>query len=57
VCTPKTADQLAAARDKREQKAEEKWQKEVEKEASASLFPEWIREQAAEQREQKERKR
>lgn len=47
---PKSADQLAAARAKREDKAERKWQEAVEKEASGSLFPDWVREQAEEQR-------
>jgi hypothetical protein len=50
---PKSAEQLAAAREKREDKAEAKWQKEVDKAANSSLFPEWVREQAAEQRQQK----
>lgn len=51
--TPKTAVQLAEARGKREEKAEEKWQQDVEKDAAASLFPEWVREQAGDQRNQK----
>jgi hypothetical protein len=50
---PRTADQLAAARDRREEKAESKWQAEVEKEAAASLFPEWVKEQAVEARKEK----
>jgi hypothetical protein len=50
---PRTAEQLAAAREKREEKAEEKEQKEIEYLANASLFPEWIKEQAAEQKEKK----
>ena len=55
---PQSAEQLAAARAKREEKAEAKWQAEVEEQASGSLFPEWVREQAAEERnQQKGRKR
>ena len=40
-------------REKREQKAEAKWQEEVDREAASSLFPEFVRERAAEEREQK----
>lgn len=36
---PRTAQQLADARDRREQKVEEKWQQKVEEGANASLFP------------------
>ncbi len=36
-----------------EQKAEAKWKAEVEEAATGSLFPEWIRERAAEERNQK----
>ncbi len=50
---PRTAEQLADVREKREEKAEAKWQNEVEEQAKNSLFPEWIKEQAQEQREQK----
>lgn len=52
---PRTAQQLADARDRREQKAGEKWQQEVEEEANASLVPEWVREQAAEQKKGRKR--
>ena len=50
---PRTPEELATARGKREEKAEAKWQNEVEKQAAGSLFPEWIKEQAEEQRKQK----
>lgn len=50
---PQSADQLAAARDKREAKAEAKWQAAVEEEAAGSLFPDYVRERAAEERNQK----
>jgi hypothetical protein len=45
---PKTAEQLAAARGRREQKAADKERREIEELAAGSLFPEWILEQAAE---------
>lgn len=51
--TPRTAEQLADARERREEKKEAKWQEEVKQEAAASLFPEWIMEQAEEARKQK----
>lgn len=44
---PKTAEQLAAARGRREEKAAEKERKAVEELAAGSLFPEWILEQSA----------
>jgi hypothetical protein len=50
---PKSAEELATARGKREEKAEAKWQAEVEKEARQSLFPDFVREQAEEARKQK----
>ncbi len=50
---PQSAEQLAAAREKREQKAEAKWQAAVEEEAAGSLFPDYVRERAAEERNQK----
>lgn len=53
---PRTAEQLAAARHRREQKAEERWQAEVEAEAGRSLFPDFVRELAAEQRENQKRR-
>jgi hypothetical protein len=43
----------SAAREKREDKAEAKFQKEVDKAAEGSLFPEWVREQMEEQHKQK----
>lgn len=45
---PKTAELLAAARGRREEKAADKERKAVEQLAAGSLFPEWILEQAAE---------
>lgn len=53
--TPRTAMQLAEARTKREEKAEAKEQQEIEKLAEGSLFPDWIREQAAEQKKGRKR--
>jgi hypothetical protein len=44
---PKTAEQLASARDRREQKAADKERQEIEALAAGTLFPEWILEQAA----------
>lgn len=55
--TPRTAEQLADAREKREEKAEAKWQAEVEKTANASLFPDFVREHMEENRKKKGRKR
>ena len=43
---PKNAEQLAAARARREQKAEDKERKEIDALAEGSLFPEWVKEQA-----------
>jgi hypothetical protein len=54
---PKSAEQLAEAREKREIKAEENWQKQVEKAATGSLFPDFVREQMEENRPKKGRKR
>jgi hypothetical protein len=45
---PRSAEQLAAARGKREEKKEARERKELEDLANASLFPEWILEQAEE---------
>jgi hypothetical protein len=43
---PASAEKLAAARAKREEKAERTWREEVEKQATGSLFPDFVREQA-----------
>jgi hypothetical protein len=50
---PKSAESLAAAREKRDEKKEAKWQAEVEKEAAGSLFPEFVKEMAEESRKEK----
>jgi hypothetical protein len=55
--TPASAEKLAAAREKREEKAEAKFQKEVDEVANSSLSPEWVREQMEESRPKKGRKR
>jgi hypothetical protein len=55
--TPASAEKLAAAREKREDKAEAKFQKEVDEAANSSLFPDWVREQMEENRPKKGRKR
>lgn len=47
---PRTAQELADARRRREERAEAKWQAAVEADATGSLFPEYIREQAEEAR-------
>lgn len=52
---PKTAEQLAAARDRREQKAAAREQEEIETLAAGSLFPDWVREQAAQQKKPRNR--
>jgi hypothetical protein len=54
---PASAEKLAAAREKREEKAEAKWQEQVDQAAAGSLFPEWVREQMEEKRPKKGRKR
>lgn len=53
---PSSAEQNATAREKREQKAESKWQAEAEQEGAGSLFPECVRERAAEEREEGRRR-
>ena len=47
---PASAEQLAAARAKREAKAERRWQEQVDREARSSLFPDLVRERAEERR-------
>jgi hypothetical protein len=54
---PKSAEDLAAARERREDKAEKKWQAQVDKDAANSLFPEITREIAEEARKQKKAKK
>jgi hypothetical protein len=53
--TPRTAEQLAAARERREQKAAAQEQEAIEKLATGSLFPDWIREQAAQRKKPRNR--
>lgn len=50
---PKSARELAVSRQKREANKEAKWQAEVSELADNSLFPEWVRSQAEEQRDKK----
>jgi hypothetical protein len=46
---PRTAEQLAADRERRQHRAVEKAIAEIEMDASASLFPDWVREVGIEQ--------
>lgn len=52
---PQSAEALAAARERREEKKDAKERDEIEKLAAGSLFPEWILEQAEEQKKGRKR--